>query len=210
MPPQPTATQTRLNRIATCLSTTTHTLAILSSYLKTPFLVPISNTTQSLLKCVQTVKQNKDDCILLLEQAYQLLNAIIILFIKSEMGGDLPPSVLNHIGEFMRWSVFRTICCRCKCSLFTARTLHKIHIFVETQQSGSKVKNFFRQGEMRTLLRDCKVGLQQGVDFFQIQTGNIIADVTEMQRVAEERHQEVLEMVEALSDPATSEAASSV
>jgi hypothetical protein len=48
------------------------------------------------------------------------------------------------------------------------RTLHKIHTFVEAQQKGSTLKNFFRQGEMSTLLKDCKAGLQQGYEVFQV------------------------------------------
>jgi hypothetical protein len=47
------------------------------------------------------------------------------------------------------------------------RTLHKIHTFIEAQQGGSKVKNFFRQIEMSTLLKGCKAGLQQGFESFQ-------------------------------------------
>jgi hypothetical protein len=48
------------------------------------------------------------------------------------------------------------------------RTLHKIHTFVEAQQKGSTLKNFFQQGEMSTLLKDCKAGLQQGLEIFQV------------------------------------------
>jgi hypothetical protein len=48
------------------------------------------------------------------------------------------------------------------------RTLHKIHTFVEAQQNDSKVKKFFRQGEMSTLLQDCKAGLQQGFEILQV------------------------------------------
>jgi hypothetical protein len=48
------------------------------------------------------------------------------------------------------------------------RTLYKIHTFVEAQQKNGKVKNFFRQGEMSTLLKECKAGLQQGFDLFQV------------------------------------------
>ncbi|KAF7359940.1 hypothetical protein MVEN_00720500 [Mycena venus] len=81
----------------------------------------------SLLKNIETVKKNK----------------------RTNTGGVLPPSVLNHIGKF-------------------TETLHKIHTFVESQQSGSKVKQFLRQGEMNTLLKDCKNGLTQGLDFFQL------------------------------------------
>ncbi|KAJ7913168.1 hypothetical protein B0H13DRAFT_2326567 [Mycena leptocephala] len=72
-----------------------------------------------------------------------------MVHIKSEAGGELPPSVLTHIGKF-------------------TETLHKIHTFVEAQQNSSKVKKFFRQGEMSTLLKDCKAGLQQGFESFQV------------------------------------------
>jgi hypothetical protein len=48
------------------------------------------------------------------------------------------------------------------------RTLHKIHTFVEAQQKGSILKKFFRQSEMSTLLKDCKAGLQQGLENFQV------------------------------------------
>jgi hypothetical protein len=48
------------------------------------------------------------------------------------------------------------------------RTLHKIHTFVEAQQNSSKVKKFFRQSEMSTLLKECRLGLQQGLNFFEV------------------------------------------
>jgi hypothetical protein len=48
------------------------------------------------------------------------------------------------------------------------RTLHKIHTFVEAQQNGSKLKKIFHQAEMRKLLKDCKAGLQQELEIFQV------------------------------------------
>jgi hypothetical protein len=48
------------------------------------------------------------------------------------------------------------------------RTLHKIHTYVEAQQNVSKLKKFFCQGEMSKLLKDCKAGLQQGLEVFQV------------------------------------------
>ncbi|KAJ7874606.1 hypothetical protein B0H13DRAFT_2551486 [Mycena leptocephala] len=57
--------------------------------------------------------------------------------------------MLSHIGKF-------------------TETLHKIHTFIEAQQSGSKVKSFFRQGEMSTLFKECKAGLQQGFVIFEV------------------------------------------
>ncbi|KAJ7849046.1 hypothetical protein B0H13DRAFT_1906402 [Mycena leptocephala] len=192
--PQPTVTQIRLNNITTCLTITANTLEILVGSLKSPFLEAISMTTQSLLKNMelqQTVKQNKNECTQLLEQTYELLNAILMVHITSDMGGELPPSVLKHIGKFME-------------------TLHKIHTFVEAQQKGSTLKNFFRQGEMSTLLKDCKAGLRQGYEIFQITMVNHIKDIAEMQEDADKRHKEVLDMIEAMSDATSSDGASSV
>ncbi|KAJ7863423.1 hypothetical protein B0H13DRAFT_2565205 [Mycena leptocephala] len=193
MSPKPTAIQTRLTNITICLSITADTLEMLANNLKIPLLEPICNTTQSLLKCIETVKQNKTDCVDLMEKMHNLLNAIIIVYIKSDTGGALPPVVLKHIGRF-------------------TETLHKIHTFLEAQQKGTKVKRFFRQGEISTLLNDCKTGLQDAVDFFQIYTVNIMTDIAEMQENAQKRHQEVLSMieVEALSDATSSDRASSM
>ncbi|KAJ7925559.1 P-loop containing nucleoside triphosphate hydrolase protein [Mycena leptocephala] len=191
MAPQPNVTQVRLNNITTCLNLTICTLETLASSLKSPLLTAMANTTLSVLKNMQTVKQNKNECSQLMEQTYELLNAILIVHIKSDTGGELPPSVLAHIGKF-------------------TETLHKIHTFVEAQQNGSKVKKFFRQGEMSTLLNDCKAGLQQGFEFFQVSMVNHMKDITQMQEDAEKRNTEVLAMIEALSDTTSSDRSSSV
>ncbi|KAF8198226.1 hypothetical protein K438DRAFT_1824074 [Mycena galopus ATCC 62051] len=136
-----------------------------------------------------TVKSNQKSCIELLEQAYELLNAIITLHLKSDTSGVLPPNVLNHIGKF-------------------TETLHKIHTFVEAQQSGSKVRQFFRQGELSTLLKDCKTGLTQELDFFQLKNIGILMDASKVQAEANRRHEEVLGMINELSDTASSDRAS--
>jgi hypothetical protein len=118
MPPQPSATQTRLKNITTCLTITAETLEMLANNLNIPLLDAISNTTQSLLKCIQvtclnkfgvhseshsiiqTVKQNKNYCADLMEKTHSLLNAIIIVHIKSDTGGELPPIMLKYIAKF--------------------------------------------------------------------------------------------------------------
>ncbi|KAJ7924537.1 hypothetical protein B0H13DRAFT_1863941 [Mycena leptocephala] len=181
MPPNRTSAQARLDDITTCMAVMAKTLGILASSAKTPFIEAISNTTQSLLKNIQTVKQNKDECIQLMEKTHQLLEAIIMVHINSETGGEFPPSVLNNVGNF-------------------TQTLHKIHTFVEAQQGGSKVMIFFRQSEMSTLLKGCKAGLQQGFESFQ----------AKMQEEASKMQQDVLNMIEALSGSSHSGGASMV
>jgi hypothetical protein len=38
-----------------------------------------------------------------MEQAHELLNAVIIVQVKSDTGAELPPSVLNQIGIFTEY-----------------------------------------------------------------------------------------------------------
>ncbi|KAJ7917620.1 hypothetical protein B0H13DRAFT_1870085 [Mycena leptocephala] len=266
MPPQPTVTQIRLNNITTCLTITANTLEILVGSLKSP-LEAISNTTQSLLKNMETVKQNKNQCTQLLEQTYELLNTILMVHVTSDMGGELPPSVLKHIGKFTEtlhkihtslmisggcserinenlasamqrgwewkpWARCRGRtpaaaqnprlrsgeCLRQASRQSTLNTPQSGSItafttkatFVEAQQNVNKLKNFFHQGEMSTLLKDCKAGLQQGFEIFQITMVNHIKDIAEMQEDAERRHKEVLDMIEALYNTTDSDGASSI
>ncbi|KAJ7026948.1 hypothetical protein C8F04DRAFT_1295749 [Mycena alexandri] len=188
MPRQPTVDKVRLNNISKAVAITANTLDVLVDTLRITGLEAISNTAQSLLKLVQTVKQNKDECAELMEQTHELLKAIIGVYIKSDTGPELPPSILNEIGKF-------------------TETLHKIHTFVEAQQSSSRVKKFFRQGELSVLLKACKEGLQQRFNFFNIELVDIMTNVREMQDQAQLRHQEVLDILETMS---SSDSASSI
>ncbi|KAJ7779659.1 P-loop containing nucleoside triphosphate hydrolase protein [Mycena metata] len=188
MPRQPTAAQARLNNISECVAITANTFDVLVNMLKISGVEAISNTIQSLLRLAQTIKQDKNECAKLMEHTHELLNAIIMVYIKSDTGAELPPSTLNQIVTF-------------------TETLHKIHTFIEAQQSGSKVKKLFRHGELAALLKDCKAGLQHGFDFFNIKTVDMITDVREIQDQAQLRHQEILNMIETL---ASSDSASSI
>ncbi|KAJ7451897.1 hypothetical protein FB451DRAFT_1524447 [Mycena latifolia] len=189
---QPSVTEIRLNSIIACLTPTLALLDELNDTFGTPFVPAISNTTLSLISAVQNVKRNKDDCIQLLENVYQLLYAIINLHIKSETKGSLDPATLDHVGKF-------------------TETLHKIHTFVEAQQDQSKIMHFFRQIETKTFLGECRAGLQQAFEVFKTETGfTALGSITEMQEEAERMHTEVLELISTLSDGTTSDRSSSV
>ncbi|KAJ7619840.1 P-loop containing nucleoside triphosphate hydrolase protein [Mycena polygramma] len=103
------------------------------------------------------------------------------MHIESDTRTELPPSVLNHIGKF-------------------TATLHKVNTFIEAQQNGSKIKKLFRQGDLGTLLKNCREGLQQGLDSFQIKMGQTIKEITDIQKMSQNTHEEVLHLIEALSD----------
>ncbi|KAJ7463282.1 P-loop containing nucleoside triphosphate hydrolase protein, partial [Mycena latifolia] len=191
MPPRPTVAQIRLNNIVTCLDAAVATLEVVSDSLMAPFLGPISTTARSLLIAVQTIKKNKDDCMKMLEQLQELLYGIIYLHIHSDTSGKLSPSMLHDLGKF-------------------TETLHKIHIFVEAQQERSRMKQFFQQAEMSTLLKDCRQGLEHALNVFKVQGLHISNDVIEMRQFAEKMHQEVLELISALSDGVASDRGSSI
>ncbi|KAJ7718154.1 hypothetical protein B0H16DRAFT_1433453 [Mycena metata] len=188
MPRQQTIIEVRLENISKCVTITVNTLDVLVNTLKIPGLEAMVNTTQSLLKFVQTIKQDKNECAELMEQTHNILNAIIGVYVKSDTGIELPPSTLHEIANF-------------------TQTLHKIYTFIEAQQSGSKVKKFFRKGELGGLLKDCKTGLQEGIKFFQIKSSDIMSTAREMEEQAQIRHQEVLNAIETIS---SSDSASSI
>ncbi|KAJ6603367.1 hypothetical protein DFH09DRAFT_1270255 [Mycena vulgaris] len=166
MPLQPNISQIRFNNIVTALTVALATFKAVTESLKTPFLEPILNALQSLLTVVQTIKRNKDTCTQVLKQIHELIYAIIHLHVHSDTGGQLSPYMLKTLGRFME-------------------TLPKIHTFVEAQQQKSRVRKFFRQGEMNSLLKGCQVGLEQALEVFK--------------EYAEKTHQQVLELIACMS-----------
>ncbi|KAJ6576059.1 hypothetical protein DFH09DRAFT_1078411 [Mycena vulgaris] len=89
-------------------------------------------------------------------------------------------------------------------------TLYKIHTFVEAQQDKSKIRHFFRQGEMSKLFKDCNTGLLEVLALFKVYNMNFLNKIVDMQKFAEDRHQEVLELINAFSDGTTSDTGSLV
>jgi hypothetical protein len=53
-------------------------------------------------------------------------------------------------------------------SEFLCRTLHKIYTFIEAQQDGNKIKQFFLQSEMNMLLKNCRAGLDHATEVFKV------------------------------------------
>ncbi|KAJ7448573.1 hypothetical protein FB451DRAFT_1375348 [Mycena latifolia] len=201
MPQPPNISQIRLNTITICLTAAVSTLEIASDSLNTPYLKPISNMARSLVTAMQTIRQKKNECTQLMERIHELLYAIIGLHINSNIDGELSPSMLNQVAKFT--------------DSYGPRTLNRIHTFVEAQQDKSRLRQFFRQAEMTALLNDCNAGLQEAIDIFKanifwvpiISLGNNVKD---MERNAQERHQEVLQLIESLSDGTASDNASSI
>ncbi|KAJ7865606.1 hypothetical protein B0H14DRAFT_3133348 [Mycena olivaceomarginata] len=137
-------------------------------------------------------EKNKEKCLMLTENIHGVIYAIVNLYMHLKTVGSLPSATLEHVGNFME-------------------TLHKIHTFVEAQQDSSKIKQFFHQSEMNTLLKNCRAGLQEAQEFFKIKSGaTLLNNIGEIQKKAEHMHEELLELISNLSDNTISDHASSM
>ncbi|KAF7358135.1 hypothetical protein MVEN_00861600 [Mycena venus] len=187
MPRQSSVTGTRLVNLIACLDPAVTLLKELHDAVGTLFCPQIANTTVSLITVLPNVKRNKAECIELVERLHELIYAIINLHINSETPGILPPATLHHVTNF-------------------SETLFKIHSFVEMQQEGNKIKQLFRQSEMNTLLKDCRAGLKNAFELFEISTHGLNwNNIVETRKKAEQMHHEMLEFISSLSDGVGSE-----
>ncbi|KAJ7354244.1 hypothetical protein DFH08DRAFT_804162 [Mycena albidolilacea] len=192
MPHRPMVTEVRINNIITSFRLATTVVANLNANaFGTSYLQAISHTTLALVTALENVKSNKLECIQLLEDAHGVIYAIINLHLKSDPPGNFPVSMLGHIAKF-------------------TETTQKIHTYLEAQQDGNIIKKFFRQSELKNLLVDCGAGLRDAKEVFKasffMESGtSALADVAEMQKMADDMNQELLEMISNLSDASSSD-----
>ncbi|KAJ7744306.1 hypothetical protein B0H14DRAFT_2637294 [Mycena olivaceomarginata] len=189
MPRQP---KIDLANITTYLTPAVTLLTELNDAFGPPFVQPIAGAIQGLMNIVQTVKRNKNECSHLMENIPKILYTIIDLHLKSETVGSLPPAMLDNIGKFVK-------------------TLHKIYKFLEAQQDGNRIKHLFRNNELQSLLKDCHAGLDQAVEVFRItETHTIFNGISEAKMKASLMHQELLELIQTLSDTSINSEGTSV
>ncbi|KAJ7724756.1 hypothetical protein B0H16DRAFT_1782753 [Mycena metata] len=117
-------------------------------------------------------------------ETQDIIGVLVEMPAVQALGGKFIQAMFNHVVKVELVSPFNSLFSKC------CHPLHKIHAFVEAQQSGSKVKKFFRQGELSILLKECKI--RTAID--------VLADVKEMQDETHLRHQEVLNIIEAMSN----------
>ncbi|KAJ6614913.1 hypothetical protein B0H10DRAFT_119020 [Mycena sp. CBHHK59/15] len=168
---QKTPKRDRLVTVLQYASTSVSVLRDIAQSSPGPFLATVASLTTAILTSVQTVKSNRHECLQMVESIRQLLCAMIDLHRDSN---DLfRPATLHNVGNF-------------------ARTLQMIYTFVEVQQSTSKVRRFFRRGEISLQLKECKVGLQQAVESFTVHLDIATSSEMAKMRIDSERQHEML------------------
>ncbi|KAJ7706631.1 hypothetical protein B0H16DRAFT_1746850 [Mycena metata] len=188
----PQQLKARIQGIKACLVSALALFDGLNKAFAPPFIEAIGKSTEALIDGIQNLKSNKEECFQLVEQIHQVLYAIIDLYIKSETVGSLPPSIVDHTERFMG-------------------TLQKICTYIGAHQKGNRIRQFFRQSEMNALLKDCHSGLDQAMQVFKVQPGYMVFNsIIEVQKKAEDMHNDLLELVAMLSDSTVSDRSSSV
>ncbi|KAJ7200008.1 hypothetical protein GGX14DRAFT_401014 [Mycena pura] len=182
MTSQHSPTEARLSAILAYLNPAASTLNDIATSIGIPFMQAIASTTVSLVTSVQNVKQNRDECVHLVESIQQIITAIIDLHINAEAGSELALQTLHNLGKF-------------------TETIHQIYSYVEAQRHGNRLKQLLRQREMNQLLKHCKAGLGQAFDNFKYPKHY-------MQRKAHEQHVALLESITTLSDGGSSDKSS--
>ncbi|KAJ7891656.1 hypothetical protein B0H14DRAFT_1059691 [Mycena olivaceomarginata] len=117
-----------------------------------------------------------------MENIHQIVCAIFNLYLKSEIVGSLPPSMVDNIGHFIG-------------------TLRKIYTFVEAQQDKNMFKQLFRNSELSTLHNDCRVGLDYALNVFKINTGvESLNNIDDLRSAANFMQEELLRLISVLPD----------
>ncbi|KAJ6474914.1 hypothetical protein C8R45DRAFT_935450 [Mycena sanguinolenta] len=116
--------------------------------------------------------------------------------------------MVDHVGKFMQ-------------------TLHKIYTYIESQQESNKIKQLFRTINMNNLVKDCYKELDEGKKVFGVghiaffvpglnilsqvdAIGAMFKDIREVQKQAEIKHTELLELISYMSETSTTTDGSSI
>ncbi|KAJ7683333.1 hypothetical protein B0H17DRAFT_1333314 [Mycena rosella] len=163
----------------TLAASTTQEIAISAGV---PFLGSVASLALAILKVVETVRANKEQCFQLVDEIHTILCAIIGISSASVGDGGIAPAVFRDINSFME-------------------TLQRIYSVMKSQQAMGRIKQLFRQPEMASKLHSCQAELRQSQEKFQIQAGTQTAiETSRVQRNAKQQHEELIALIDANPD----------
>ncbi|KAJ7577508.1 hypothetical protein C8J56DRAFT_1113572 [Mycena floridula] len=183
MPPQPDPQgSSRSKQIAQSGRTATKILRDIADATKSSYLKGLAGAGTTIFETLENVKSNKEKCLSMTEQAYELLCAVINC---CEDAVELAPAFLHSI------------------SVLTS-TLHKVVSFIGENTGGNLVKRILHHQQTTTLMEECMSSLQHALALFKalltiypkVQSDIMtITRISEMQAAARKRHIELLEFI---------------
>ncbi|KAJ7261954.1 hypothetical protein C8J57DRAFT_1633455, partial [Mycena rebaudengoi] len=171
-------------------TSTASTVEAIAGSFHIPFLASAATLSLSILKCVESIKSNKDKWIIIVEQIHEILYTIAKLCSTSEIKGVLPTALLYDIAKF-------------------SETLEKIFTFLKGQQKMGKIKQLFKQPDNAGKLEMCKQELDKAVEMFRVSAGgSTLFHIGQMKRDAKQQHDELRALLEAYPDLTSSDRSS--
>ncbi|KAJ7336860.1 hypothetical protein DFH08DRAFT_813172 [Mycena albidolilacea] len=144
MPPS-----TRLVQLVQYTNVAASTVRDIANTANEPFLQVVAALTITILNTVQTVRSNRDQLIIMVEEIHEILCLIIHLYSEAESAGTLPTVVLSDIAKF-------------------TETLQQIYGFLKTQQGMGKIKQLVKQFDSAAQLKLCQEGLRCSLAKFKM------------------------------------------
>ncbi|KAJ7243469.1 hypothetical protein C8J57DRAFT_1243416 [Mycena rebaudengoi] len=149
-----------------------------------PFLSSATALTLSILKCVEAVRSNRDEWMIMVEQIHEILCTIVVLCSTSEIKGVLPMELLYDIAN-LRMRHY-------------SRTLQKIFAFLQALQRMGKIKQLFKQTDNAGKLETCKQELHKTIGMFRVRAGgSLLSQIGQIKKDAKQQHDELMALLKA-------------
>ncbi|KAJ7261935.1 hypothetical protein C8J57DRAFT_1633383 [Mycena rebaudengoi] len=187
---------TQLENIVQYTALTASTVEEIAGSFQIPFLASAATLSLSVLKCVESVKSNKDEWMIMVEEIHEILCNIAKLCSTSEIKGVLPTAFLYDIAKF-------------------SETLQKMFTLLKGQQKMGKIKQLFKQSDNAGRLESCKQELHQAVkcsgyiqmefnrshlitEIIQVRAGgSTLSHIGQMKKDAKQQHDELMALLDA-------------
>ncbi|KAJ7252445.1 hypothetical protein C8J57DRAFT_1474117 [Mycena rebaudengoi] len=181
---------TQLENLIQYTTVAASTVEGIAGSLQIPFLSSVAALTLSILKCVEAVRSNRDEWMIMVEQIHEILCAIISLCSLSEIKGVLPMALLYDIAKF-------------------TETLQKIFTFLKAQQKMGKIKQLFKQPDNAGKLEMCKQELNKAIGIFRVRAGgSTLSQIGNVKKDAKQQHDELMALLSAHPDLSSSDRSS--
>ncbi|KAJ7248809.1 hypothetical protein C8J57DRAFT_1672681, partial [Mycena rebaudengoi] len=163
-------------------TTAASTVEEIAGSFQIPFLSSATALTLSILKCVEAVRSNRDEWMIIVEQIHEILCTIVALCSTSEIKGVLPTELLYDIAKF-------------------AETLQKIFTFLQAQQRMGKIQQLFKQPGSAGKLEMCKQELHKSIGLFRVRAkGSTLTQIVQIEKDAKQQHEELMALLKADPD----------
>ncbi|KAJ7235592.1 P-loop containing nucleoside triphosphate hydrolase protein [Mycena rebaudengoi] len=177
----------QLENLIQYTTSTASTVKEIAGSFQIPFLASATTLTLSILKCVESIKSNRDEWMIMVEQIHEILCTIAKLCSTSEIQGVLPTAVLYDIAIF-------------------SETLQKIFTFLKVQQKMGKIKQLFKQSDNAERLEICKQELNKAVEMFRVRAGgSALFHIGQMKKDAKQQHEELIALLDLYPDLSSSD-----